>query len=213
MLELIFGRHGETDFNKQKKAMGQLDIPLNKNGLIQAQEVADSLGKFKFDAILSSDLARCLTGAKLHAGKYQALEVKPDAVWRERNYGGHAGKRLEELGYASDSQVGDYKHFYECDCPNGENMNSFAQRVVRAIQTAYDSHPNQRAMLHTHGGVISIAINYLLGEEYKFENARVHKNGFVSYLKLERHGENLNVVDSLLNVPCSQLVLYLRHKP
>jgi len=39
-----FLRHGETDWNKQQKIMGQSDIPLNKTGVLQARTVAE---KFK----------------------------------------------------------------------------------------------------------------------------------------------------------------------
>jgi len=34
-----FVRHGQTDWNKENKVMGQIDIPLNATGLEQAQVV------------------------------------------------------------------------------------------------------------------------------------------------------------------------------
>ena len=33
---IYFMRHGQTDFNKENKWMGLLDIPLNENGISQA---------------------------------------------------------------------------------------------------------------------------------------------------------------------------------
>ncbi len=38
-----FLRHGETDWNKEQRIMGQTDIPLNNHGILQAQTVAEKL--------------------------------------------------------------------------------------------------------------------------------------------------------------------------
>jgi broad specificity phosphatase PhoE len=60
-----FVRHGETDWNKEQKIMGQSDIPLNKKGILQAQTVAEKIQALPIDVIVSSPLKRARQLQKL----------------------------------------------------------------------------------------------------------------------------------------------------
>ena len=60
-------RHGETDFNKEGKCQGNLDIHLNENGLKQAEKVSKKFileSEPKPNLIISSTLTRAKTTAK-----------------------------------------------------------------------------------------------------------------------------------------------------
>jgi broad specificity phosphatase PhoE len=41
---MLFVRHGETEANKQRLALGRADPPLTENGAAQAQALAGRLG-------------------------------------------------------------------------------------------------------------------------------------------------------------------------
>ena len=58
MTELIFIRHGETDWNRQQRFQGQIDVPQNAIGHLQAQRLAEALSGERFDLLVSSDLQR-----------------------------------------------------------------------------------------------------------------------------------------------------------
>ena len=51
-----FLRHGETDWNKQQKIMGQSDIPLNKTGVLQARTVAEKFKVYQLIQLLPHHL-------------------------------------------------------------------------------------------------------------------------------------------------------------
>ncbi len=66
--QILFIRHGETDWNRIKRIQGHIDIPLAASGVEQALRLARRLGHeaeqgARLDAIYSSDLQRALQTA------------------------------------------------------------------------------------------------------------------------------------------------------
>ena len=59
-MKLIIVRHGETEWNTQDIAMGQLDSPLTLKGIQQAHAIAERLRRLSFCALYSSDLGRAV---------------------------------------------------------------------------------------------------------------------------------------------------------
>ena len=60
-------RHGETDWNIDRRYQGIEDIPLNNTGVMQAKLCAKALSNMQFDAIYSSPLTRAYDTAALIA--------------------------------------------------------------------------------------------------------------------------------------------------
>ena len=88
---IYFVRHGETDYNKQGRAQGHMDIPLNETGLMQAKTVAKALKNTKLDVIYSSPLQRA--------------KVTADTINTHHNVEVICDDRLKEL-YRGDIQGG-----------------------------------------------------------------------------------------------------------
>jgi probable phosphoglycerate mutase len=63
---ICFARHGETDWNAERRMQGHIDTPLNSHGQLQAQRLAQSLQRagHTFDHLYSSDLQRAADTAK-----------------------------------------------------------------------------------------------------------------------------------------------------
>ena len=73
-------RHGETDYNKEKRWQGcGIDIPLNQTGILQAQELAKHLEGKDIEHIYSSNLKRALQTAQIVAERLKiGVDVIPD---------------------------------------------------------------------------------------------------------------------------------------
>ncbi|WP_029363448.1 histidine phosphatase family protein, partial [Herbaspirillum lusitanum] len=62
--DILLIRHGETDWNVDKRLQGHIDIPLNAEGQRQAAALGRALGNEPLDAIYASDLQRARARAR-----------------------------------------------------------------------------------------------------------------------------------------------------
>lgn len=84
-------RHGQTDFNKDNKWMGLLDIPLNENGISQVHRSINSIKSLNIDIIYCSELKRAIQTSKIIANKLN-LPLVIDKRLNERSLGSLEGK-------------------------------------------------------------------------------------------------------------------------
>jgi len=90
MTEIWFIRHGETDWNRQRRLQGWQDIPLNEFGVNQASLLAARLREearhTPIHAIYSSDLQRAHATA-VPVSEQLGLRVRVEPGIRERGFG------------------------------------------------------------------------------------------------------------------------------
>lgn len=87
-------RHGQTDFNHQKRYAGRLDVPLNDKGVRDAAAAAQNL-TFPVDVVVSSPLVRAAETARLLVG--DAHEVITSELCMERDFGVMQGLTSDEV--------------------------------------------------------------------------------------------------------------------
>ena len=90
-----FIRHGETDWNREHRAMGIMDIPLNSFGKEQSKSVSKQLLKFPIKFICHSPLTRAKETAQI-LNETLNCEVVPIEGLKEFNLGTFAGNILGE---------------------------------------------------------------------------------------------------------------------
>ena len=95
-MKLYLVRHGETDWNAKGIIMGQADIPLNANGVRQAEALRDKIIKsgLEFDAIYVSPLQRTTQTAQIIAPGFQMIFSNN---LKERAVGQFQGRPTKEL--------------------------------------------------------------------------------------------------------------------
>ncbi|MBR5248937.1 MAG: histidine phosphatase family protein, partial [Lachnospiraceae bacterium] len=97
-MNLYIMRHGETDWNKQGKLQGSVDIPLNDFGIELAEKTRDGFQRegITFDKVFSSPYIRAHKTAEIIVGAAElSIDVQPDI--REMNFGGNEGAYVREL--------------------------------------------------------------------------------------------------------------------
>jgi broad specificity phosphatase PhoE len=144
-----FLRHGETDWNKERRLQGVTDIPLNATGRSQAEQARSAVQAVGFKSIAASPLARAWeTAAIVNQGL--SLTLTPVSDLREVDVGAFEG--------ASDPTF--MRRWHEGEpMERVETFPDFCARVGRGLRGALAlEHP---VLVVAHGGVFR-AIEKLL---------------------------------------------------
>lgn len=96
MKRIILVRHGETDWNRENRIQGGVDIPLNERGKEQARDIAARLSHTVIGYIYSSRLSRALETA-VEIAKFHKLEVLTDSRLDELRQGKWEGMKVSEV--------------------------------------------------------------------------------------------------------------------
>ena len=158
-LTLHFVRHGETPGNAERRFQ-KPDVPLSDTGRAQAIAVAQTLATTTHpDAILASDYARTMQTAAA-IGERLGLPVTEEPALRERNFGYARGQLYTDIGEATIALWRD-PHFRIAE---GESWADVHERVARFLESLRSAPPARELILVTHGGSMSVALDYLAGK-------------------------------------------------
>lgn len=156
-------RHGETEWNVQKRIQGHTDIPLNETGRAQALAMAFNAAHQRFQAIYSSDLERAFETAKALAAR-EDHEVRPLPQLRERHYGLFQGLTAEEGARLHPQAHALYlARDLDYDFGSGESLRDFAARVADGIDWLVRHHAGQTIAAVSHSGVLDVVYRRATG--------------------------------------------------
>ena len=165
-MRLILVRHGETDTNKARLALGRADVELNEHGRWQAQRLALSLKDEAIGAIYSSPLRRALATAEPIASSH-GLEVQVDEGLIEMDIGEMEGLTFQQVGER-------YPHFLQAwlggqaaseAMPGGERLLDVQDRAWQAIERIRQRQEHETVAAVTHNFVILTLLCRVLGLE------------------------------------------------
>ena len=159
--DFILIRHGETDWNREARMQGHIDIALNSLGQAQAAQVASALQVERLDAIYSSDLSRAQdTAAEICALQTHLsppLSLQLSAQLRERHYGTFQGRTLPEVAVEDPQAAERWRKRDASFAPvGGETLPAFASRIHAWLAQAASAHSGQQVCVVTHGGVLDV---------------------------------------------------------
>jgi broad specificity phosphatase PhoE len=165
MVRLVLIRPGATDFDDQRRIKGCLDVPLNDNGVQQAQQAAMTIAEASIDAIYSSPCQSALQTAEILAKK-KKLRVHSIEGLKNVNHGLWHGKLIDEV---KQHQPKVYRQFQEhpevCCPPDGEAIADAELRVKMAIAKILKKHKKGSVALVVGEPLASLVKHCLLQAE------------------------------------------------
>lgn len=153
-------RHGETEWNATRRAQGQVDVPLNDAGRLQAEEAAAQLDGVSLVGVYSSDLSRAVDTAEPIA-RSQGLEIVTDPAFREIDQGDWEGLALDEIRSRWPELWGPARHYV--GRPGGESPEEVQRRALEGVARVVERHPSGAVAIVSHGGTIRWIVAHALG--------------------------------------------------
>ena len=149
---MLIARHGQSDWNQEKRWQGHADRPLTERGREQAEALADRLAHIELDAVYSSDLQRARDTAAVVAEK-QGLELRQLPELREVDVGSWSGLTRAEAEERFPEGFARWRDGYP-GWKDGETYEAMTDRVLGAVDRIAEEHEGGRALVVSHGGPI-----------------------------------------------------------
>ncbi|BCR03734.1 alpha-ribazole phosphatase [Desulfuromonas versatilis] len=160
-------RHGQVEGFEEKRYNGQADVALTALGHDQYRQLAGRLAAKPLAAVYSSDLSRCLEGARLLAEPH-GLVPEAFAELRELNIGHWEGQTWKELQarYPAEWQarLADLENYR---VPGGESARDMAERALPVIRQLAERHRGQEILVVGHGGLNRVILLDVIGAPFK----------------------------------------------
>ncbi len=165
-------RHGTTAWVDQQLLHGITDIPLNENGLRQAQKAAQAMRGISAQHLFTSPLSRALQTAQV-IGEMTGLTPQPLPGLKEINFGWMEGRKIRDdaqHSYPAWVRQMDHQWMSLVRLLSGESLGHFKRRIAREWQNILALSEGQDAFIVAHSGVLSALLTILFGDAYLGED-------------------------------------------
>jgi broad specificity phosphatase PhoE len=159
-------RHGQTDWNAEKRLQGKIDIALNEVGVAEAELIAKEFENRSLGGIYSSPLQRAQGTAQIINRAHQH-EIKLYEALQEATYGSLEGVKVEEYHLKCSEKIASFHdmpyrerlHFKLVD--DAESYFEVYQRVRPVLDQIVQNHLGEEVVVVTHGGLMRAVIAML----------------------------------------------------
>ncbi len=143
-------RHAETDFNRDQRYAGLLNIPINEKGVQDCRKAAARLVE-PYDAVVTSALRRTIETAHLLTGNKKP--VVECALCNERDYGQMQGRTAREVETIRPEikYIKIAEDFHSLNPPEGESLPALHRRAREFLRYLLSQHSGMRVLVVSHG--------------------------------------------------------------
>jgi broad specificity phosphatase PhoE len=158
---MLLVRHGETDWNRDKRFQGQIDVPLNATGDRQAADAADYLKEVPITRAISSPLLRPKQTAEAILRHHPQVTLELMEGLKEISHGLWEGKLESEIEVDYAAELQSWKVAPETvQMPDGETLQDVWTRsaaawdaIARSMPVAQPGDPLPTVMVVAHDAV------------------------------------------------------------
>jgi probable phosphoglycerate mutase len=147
-------RHGQTDWNAQRRLQGSTDIPLNDVGRGQARDAVATLSAYEWDVVVSSPLSRAAETADLIAAGLGLSVARHVPELTERSYGPAEG--LQDGPELDALRIPDGFRGAESD-------DDAANRGLAALESLVEEFRGRRVLVVAHGSLLRLSLGRAVG--------------------------------------------------
>lgn len=190
---IVLVRHGETDWNRERRFQGHADISLNEAGRRQAEALADLLADESFGAVYSSPLRRAVETAEIVTARLGIAFEASDGLM-EVDVGSWSGLTTTEVEQQFPDGFSRWTESRSGGWTGGETYDELGARVVAELLAVAERHPGERVLAVTHGGPIRSVLAAAAG--LSFDSGRT-KIGFVENCAVVRIAIREGVIEAV----------------
>jgi len=161
-MKLLLARHGQTEWNADRRFQGHTDISLSARGRAQAHALGRALRGHRVSAAYVSPMRRAVETAEIALAD-AGIPYTPIEALRELSLGAWEGCTVDEIRRQDgDPYAAWLRAPLDCPPPGAEPLPAVRDRVVSALERIEDAHGDGDALIIAHGGVISVYACHLL---------------------------------------------------
>lgn len=198
---LLLVRHGETEWNRESRFQGQIDVPLNDTGREQSRGAAKLLESVPLDFAVTSPMLRPKETAEIILERHPNVELQLDNGLREIGHGLWEGKLESEIREDYADLLDRWQSAPETvQMPEGENLQQVWDRAVAAwhqIVEAADTGEPQTGIVVGHDAINKAILCHLFGFEPKDFWRFKQGNGAVSVIDYPEGAQGLPVLQAM----------------
>jgi broad specificity phosphatase PhoE len=158
-IRILLIRHGETEWNRIHRFQGRIDVPLNQEGVDQAQALARALKNERLVAIYSSPLTRAMETARLVKAFHPSTPLFEEPGLIEMDLGEFDGMEVQRWA----ERFPDFrKHWLEAPAtlkmPGGESLQEVQNRVVDALERITQNYSPKSTLLISSHNFVNLTI-------------------------------------------------------
>lgn len=205
MTKILLVRHGETDWNRDRRVLGWNSISLNANGATQTKTLADFLPPFKIERIYSSPLPRALETARIIASTLNLTPIE-EPRFIEANIGSWEGRLWNELEN-DPARLQYYTSPLTARPPNGEISLEVHKRAAEGFDALCNQHPEGTLLIVTHADLIRFILCHCLRIDIKIVRQFLIHHASISLISSDQGNGTLHCLNFIPDRSASEMFL------
>ncbi|MGL5648382.1 MAG: histidine phosphatase family protein [Clostridium sp.] len=189
MITIYLTRHGQTEWNLEKRLQGRGNSPLTKFGVERAEELSKRIEGMELDKIYTSPIERAYKTAEIIKGKKEVEFLEEEALM-EMSFGDFEGQKIDDLAKMDNDfdmsliMTGNT----EIKAPNGETLEEVRSRVKNIMDKIIKEDDGKNILIVTHGITLKALMHYFKDEE---ANTEVMGQATLTKIIIDANGVNI----------------------